>query len=355
MVRRKISRKTPGYLRISIWIILIGIVAGLYLAFRMYRAIFLPSANVHGTESTVFYVPTGSDYEWLRQNLEREKLIEDLQGFDWLAKKKKLDSRVYPGRYRIVQGMNNNDLINMLRAGKQEPLMLTFNSIRTLSDLGGVVSRYLEPDSSMFAALLNDPAIAESMGFSPETFPAMFIPNTYEFFWNTSPEAFTRRMKQEYIAFWSGDREAKVAKSGFTRAEVSTLASIVDQESLHPEENPRIAGVFINRLDKGIPLQSDPTIIFALRDFSIRRVLNVHKKVNSSYNTYLHRGLPPGPISIPSIEAIDAVLNYEKHDYLFFCAREDFSGYHNFAKTLSQHNKNARLYQQALNRRKIYR
>lgn len=355
MVRRKISRRTPGYLRISLWIILLGIIVGLYAAFRIYKAIFLPATSIPDTESSFFYVPTGSDYDWLRENLQKEDIITDLKGFDWLAKRKNLSSHVYPGRYRITQGMSNNELINMLRSGKQYPLMITFHNIRTLDDLSLVISGFLEPDSKQFSDYLNDPSTAESFGFTSESFPVMFIPNSYEFYWNTSPAGFASRMKQEYIAFWSRGRDEKVSKSGFSREEISALASIVEQESLHPEENARIAGVFINRLDRGIPLQSDPTIIYALQDFTIRRVLNVYKKIESPYNTYLHRGLPPGPICIPSIEAIDAVLQHEKHSYLFFCAKPDFSGYHNFAKTLSQHNKNARLYQQALNRRKIYR
>jgi UPF0755 protein len=355
MVRRKISRKTPGYLKISLWVILAGIVVGLYFAFRLYRMVFLPATNISDAETTIFYIPTGSGYTWLRNSLHEKKIINDAKAFDWLAKKKNLANHVYPGRYRIKNGMTNNELINMLRSGKQEPVMLTFNNIRTLKELSTVVSGILEPETGELFDYLNNPSTPGYFGFTKETFLSMFIPNSYEFYWNTSPKEFAKRMKQEYIAFWSGARDEKATKSGFSREEIATLASIVEQESLHPGENARIAGVFINRLDRGIPLQSDPTIIYALQNFTMRRVLNVHKKIDSPYNTYIHRGLPPGPICIPSIEAIDAVLQHEKHDYLFFCAKPDFSGYHNFAKTLSQHNKNARSYQQALNRRKIYK
>ena len=175
-----------------------------------------------------------------------------------------------------------------------------------------------------------------------------------EFYWNTSPERFVQRMKDEYNVFWLDGRMSKSEQLKLSPVEISVLASIVEQESLHSEENPTIAGVFINRLKKGIPLQSDPTVIYAWQDFSMRRVLNKHKGINSKYNTYKFPGLPPGPICIPSISSIDGVLNYEKHNYLYFCARDDFSGYHNFARTLTEHNRNARLYQQALNRRKIW-
>jgi UPF0755 protein len=192
-------------------------------------------------------------------------------------------------------------------------------------------------------------------GFNKETFPAMFIPNTYEFYWNTTPEEFVSRMKREYVAFWTGDRSDLAEDIGLSRIEISVMASIVDQESLHNDENSTIAGVFMNRLEQGIPLQSDPTIIFALNNFAIRRVLNIHKKIDSPYNTYKNRGLPPGPISIPSVASIDAVLNFSRHNYIFFCAKPDFSVYHNFARTLTKHNKNARLYQDAVYQRKIFK
>jgi UPF0755 protein len=287
--------------------------------------------------------------------LEAKQVVADRKAFDWLARKKNYPANVKPGRYRVSRGLNNNDLINKLRSGEQEPLMLQFNNIRTLADLAGRISGQIEPDSLSLLMHLLNPEVAESYGFTIQEFPAMFIPNSYEFYWTSSEKQFTNRMKQEYTAFWSKGRQEKAEKAGLSRVEVSTLASLVDQESLHNEENPTIAGVFINRLKAGIPLQSDPTVIFAWKDFTMRRVLNKHKEIDSPYNTYKYKGLPPGPICIPSISAIDAVLNYERHNYLYFCAKPDFSGYHNFARNLSQHNENARLYQQALNRRKIYR
>ncbi len=354
MVRRKISRKTPGYMRISLWIIFVAILISLIVFFRFYKAVFRPSVNVDEEGTTVFFVPTGADFNFVSKQLFLKGLVTDSAGFLWLAKKKNYPSRIQPGRYRISDDMSNNELINLLRSGKQEPLMFTFHNLRTLDELASAVSDVLEPDQEDFFNYFLQDGVPEKFGFTPESFPAMFIPDSYEFYWTTSPEEFVQRMKREYVAFWSGKREEKADIIGLSRIEVSTLASIVDQETLHDDENERIAGVFMNRLEKGIPLQSDPTIIFAANDFSIRRVLNAHKLIDSPYNTYLRKGLPPGPISIPSVASIDAVLNYEKHKYIFFCAKPDFSGYHSFARTLSQHNKNARLYQNALNRHKIF-
>ncbi len=355
MVRRNISRKKPGFLRLSLWLVFGAIVIALFSFIKIYRVLFSPSVKLSPGDSTIFFVPTGSDYQSVLINLKTEGIIKDPKSFKWLAQKKNYPSNVHPGRYRITGKMSNNDLLNMLRSGKQEPLMVTFNNLRTIGELADVLSSQLEPDSAAFARYFRKPETVQSNGFTMENFAVMFIPNSYEFYWNTSPEEYVKRMKREYIAFWSKGRMEKAQKIGLKPEDVSILASIVEQESLHNDENSLIAGVFINRLKEGIPLQSDPTLIFALHDFNIRRVLNLQKKIDSPYNTYKNRGLPPGPICIPSISAIDAVLNYEAHRYLYFCAKPDFSGYHNFAQTLAQHNKNARLYQQALNRRKIFK
>jgi len=272
-----------------------------------------------------------------------------------VTKQKEYAKYVKPGRYKIRNGLNNNELINMLRLGDQDPVMVVFNNMRTLNQLAGKVSQYFERDSAEFAAYFSDSELASRYEFESHTFTSMFIPETYEFYWTTTPEDFTERMKDEYEKFWKGDRDRKAKKMEMTRVQVATLASIVDEETLYDDENSMVAGVYVNRLEKGIPLQADPTLKFAVGDFSRQRIINNDKQVNSPYNTYKYRGLPPGPISIPSVSAIDGVLNYEKHRYLFFCAKSDFSGYHAFARTLSQHNKNAKAYQQALNKRKIYR
>ena len=241
----------------------------------------------------------------------------------------------------------------MLRSGIQEPVQLVFNNIRTPEKLAGMIAGQIEADSLEILSLFSNTVLMEKHQFSRETIMGVFIPNTYEIYWNTSGEEFLDRMVREYRIFWNEKRLARARRIELEPMEVMTLASIVDEETFMKEEEVRIAGVYINRLNRHIRLHADPTVKFAAGDMNITRVLNKHLKIDSPYNTYRHGGLPPGPIVIPSISAIDAVLNYERHNYLYFCAKEDFSGYHNFAKTLAQHNKNARSYQNALNRRKI--
>jgi UPF0755 protein len=243
----------------------------------------------------------------------------------------------------------------MLRAGLQEPVKVTFNNIRYLDQLAKKVSSQIEAEPDSIMKLLENKSFIEKYGFNENTIKCMFLPNTYEFWWNTDAHGFFSKMNQEYETFWNDDREKKAKNLGFTRHEVSTLASIIEEETRKESEKSRIAGVYINRLNKGIRLQADPTVKYAMGNFNIKRVVKNHLTIDSPWNTYKYAGLPPGPIRIPSIKSIDAVLNHEKHDYLYFCAKDDFSGYHVFAKTLSQHNKNARLYQRALNRRKIFR
>ncbi len=354
MVRKKISRKAHPAIRFLLLLTFIGIVVSLVFLFYLYRTILLPSIDIGDKREKYFYIYTGDTYPDVINKLVYQEIVTDKKAFEWLAGKKKYSSHIYPGRYKLTPNMTNNELLNMLRSGKQSPVMVIFNNIRTLEQLAGVISKQFEPDSLAFINVFSDPSLKEKYGFTKDTFPAMFIPNSYEFYWNTSAMRFVERMHSEYLIFWAKGRSEKAEKIGLTPVEVSTLASIVDQESIHDDENARIAGVFMNRLKAGIPLQSDPTVIFAWKDFSIRRVLNKHKKINSPYNTYKFKNLPPGPISIPSINAIDGVLNYERSNYLYFCAKDDFSGYHNFARTLSQHLQNARLYQKALNQRRIF-
>ena len=354
MVRRKISRKSHPAVRITLWLTFIALVAGLLILIKLYKFIFIPSVVPEGKGISYFYIYTGAEYPEVLAELEKQGYITDKKAFEWLAKKKNYPSNVFPGRYRIVPKMTNNELLNQLRSGEQAPLMISFNNVRTLGQLAGIIGSQLEADSIDFLKVFTDPSIMEKYGFNEQSFTAMFIPNSYEFYWNISPIRFVERMHSEYLVFWARGRTVKADQIGLSLLEVSTLASIVDQEALHDDENAKIAGVFINRLNAGIPLQSDPTIIFALQDFNIRRVLKKHKIVDSPYNTYKHKGIPPGPICIPSINSIDAVLNFDKNNYLYFCAKDDFSGYHNFARSLAQHNHNARLYQKALNRQRIF-
>ncbi len=296
------------------------------------------------------YIPTGASFSQMMDTLQKNNILKSRQTF-LIASRIKRFSHPRAGRYKILSRMNNNQMINILRAGLQSPVNLTFNNIRTKEQLAGHVSHYIEADSVTILRLLNDDNYLRQFGFSSQDVLAMFIPNTYQFFWNTSAQEFIKRMYREYRKFWTPERLQKAKQIGLTPKQVIILASIVQAEQMqHPDERPRIAGLYINRLRRGIPLQSDPTLIYAWKDFSIRRVYNYHKEINSPYNTYKNPGLPPGPILTPDISSIDAVLNYEKHDYLYMVARADFSGYHHFSRTLKEHEAYARRYRQALNR-----
>jgi len=340
--------------RISMLVVFLGLVIMVLVVFKLYARVFSPNVKLD-TAQELFYIPTGSDFEYVLNGMEEGGILEDSKSFQWVASKKYYDINVKPGRYKIRNGLSNNELVNMLRAGNQDPVMVVFNNVRSLDQLAGKVTPYLESDSAVFATYFDDEELPAKYDFDAATFSSMFIPETYEFFWTTSPEAFTDRMKQEYEKFWEGERDRKARKLDMTRAEVVTLASIVDEETLYDDENSRVAGLYLNRLEQGIPLQADPTLKFALGDFSRQRILNEDKKVDSPYNTYKFKGLPPGPISIPSVSAIDGVLDYEKHRYLYMCAKADFSGYHAFARNYDQHLKNARAYQRQLNKKRIYK
>ena len=344
--------KKTTFIKYIVPLMVLVIITVITIALNAYKNIYKPNINEH---SHYLYIPTGSDYSSIIQILERDSILKDIRSFKWLAEKKNYPNHVYPGRYRLDSLMNNNDLIDKLRSGFQDPVKVVFNSIRTREQLAGKISKQIEPDSLTLIKLLYNDSLITEYGLIQETFTCIFLPNTYEFWWNTSAEKFIDRMYKEYQRFWNDERKRKAAILNLTPEEVTTLASIVDEETYYSKEMPRVAGVYINRLRRRMHLQADPTLKFALGDFSIKRVLNVHKQIDSPYNTYKRYGLPLGPISIPSISAIDAVLNYESHSYLYFCAKSDFSGYHNFAKTLSQHNINARNYQRALNKERIWR
>lgn len=340
--------------RIIFIILALLLTAVLVISAVIYSRLFRPSVFPKGEESTL-YIPDRASYKQAMDTIEANLDIKSSRTLHWVAEKKKYPVLVKPGKYVISKPMSANDLINMLRGGRQMPVRITFNNIRTLNELAGKIGGQIEADSASIMEFFSNPANYSSDGFSRETVISVFIPDTYEFFWNTSAQKLYVRMLREYNRFWSRERIKKSGELGLTPREVSTLASIVDEEALKNDEKPRIAGVYLNRLRRGMPLQADPTIKFAINDFSVSRILYKHLETDSPYNTYKHAGLPPGPIACPSISGLEAVLNAEKHDYLYFAARPDFSGYHNFARTLSEHNKNARRYQSELNRRRIYR
>lgn len=301
------------------------------------------------------HISSGSSYSSVMDTLASKFIIKNRKILDWVARKKGYPRHIKPGRYIISSGLSYNGLINLLRSGRQSPVKITFNNLQTLNQIAGRIGKLLEADSSQIIDFLSDDSNYAEDGFRKENIIAIFIPNTYEFYWDTDAKELYVRMLKEYSLFWTADRILKAKEKGLNPIEVSILASIIDDEVAKREEKPRIAGVYLNRLKRGIPLQACPTIKFALNDFSITRVLKKHLVVDSPYNTYKHYGFPPGPIGCATIEGIDAVLNAENHDYLYFAAKADFSGYHNFSRTLSEHNRYALLYQKELNKRKIFK
>ncbi len=323
-------------------------------AFYAYQIIYTPNILIE-KEDRLFAIPKGSTFKQVRDRLFDEGFLNDVVSFSFLSRLKSYDEEVKAGMYLLKGNMTNIQAINLLRSGAETPVKLTFSNARLLSQLPERLTRNLEIDSADMAKVLLQDTTAMYYGFSKETFISMFIPNTYEVYWTSSAKTILDRMKKEYDRFWNEDRMSKADELGMTKEEVATLASIVQGETNKMDEAPTIAGVYINRLKRQIPLQADPTLVFAIGDFSIRRILNKDKELDSPYNTYKYYGLPPGPINMPTIPALDAVLNYESHRFLYFCAKEDFSGYHVFARTLREHNVNARKFQRALNRERIYR
>lgn len=319
----------------------------------IYKKIYTPNIFSSKTASPFLFIPTGTDFEGLIDILEKDDLLLDEKSFRWTAHQMKYDTKVKPGKYKLLPKMSNKDLITLLRSGKQTPVNVIFNNIRTKDQLAERISEQIEAPGNSVLNLLNDYDYTAKLGFTPDNILSMFIPNTYEFYWNTSADKFIQRMKKEHDKFWTPEKLAKAKKIDFTPVQVSVIASIVQMESNKEDEKSIIAGVYINRYKKDWKLEADPTLVYALGDFTINRVLNVYKEVESPYNTYKYKGLPPGPICLPTINSLNAVLNYTNHTYMYFCAKEDFSGYHSFAATYSKHLENARRFQKALDRRGI--
>ncbi len=303
----------------------------------------------------VITIPQEATYDQVLDSLNSQDIIITEKAFRWVAKRKDYPDFIKPGKYVFYKGMNTNQIVNMLKAGNQQPVSVTFNNLRFIDQLAGKVASYIEPDSTTLLAYLNNEQVINDLGFDKHSFHAMFVPNTYEFYWTTTPKQFVDRMKAEYNRFWTDERKQKAAKLELTPIEVSTIASIVQEETIKKAEKPRVAGLYINRIKRGMLIQADPTIKFAIGDFSIKRVLNKHLEIDSPYNTYKNAGLPPGPINFPEISSLEAVLNAESHSYLYMCASDQFDGTHNFARTLREHNSNARKYQRALNKNKIWK
>lgn len=301
------------------------------------------------------YIKTGSGFADVLKTVEQQGIVKDTTTFMQVAYSEKYENRVKPGKYRLHKGMGNKKFIRMLALGEQEPVKIAFQNVRLKETFAGMVGKKLEADSASIIHLLDSAAYLKPFGFTPDDVYVVFMPNSYKMYWNGSAEKFFARMNDEYQKFWTPERKDQAKAAGLTPIQVSILASIVDAEASHDNEMPAIAGLYLNRLNRGMKLEADPTVIFALKDFTIKRVLNKYLVFNSPYNTYLNTGLPPGPIMMPSVNAVKAVLNYKKHNYIYMCAKDDFSGYHNFATNMADHVVNAHKFQQALNDRNIKR
>lgn len=325
---------------------------GSYFIYNLYVTYF--KGNINGDVKYI-YVRTGKTYADFLSELKQNNPFLNIERFENAAKKMELANAIKPGRYAVEKGLNNRTLINRIKSGNQTPVELKIQNIRKKSNFIAFLAKHLEADSAAFAEVLNNKEILEKNGFNAENSYTMFLPNSYEFYWNINPQDFFDKMKNEYTKFWTEERKSKAKALGLTEQETIILASIVDSEALFDKEMPTIAGLYLNRLEKGIKLQADPTVIFANNDFTVKRVTNALLNKDSKYNTYKYSGLPPGPIMMPSLNAINAVLNREKNNYIYMCAKEDFSGYHNFAVTVQEHNINAKKYRDALNKKNIYR
>ncbi|MBP2833928.1 endolytic transglycosylase MltG [Aquimarina sp. U1-2] len=343
--------------KILLGIVILGLIAGGIFAYYVYQAVFSPNTSFE-KETAALYIPTGTTYTELIEEIS--PLVDDIYSFDRVARRKGYMNNIKAGRYILKKGANNNEMIDRLRS-KNSPIHVTFNNQERLENLAGRVATQIEADSTSLVTAFKDSVFLKENGLSKETALSMYIPNKYEFFWNTSAAQFRQRMLKEYKRFWNEKRIKKANEIGLTPDQVMTLASIVQKETAKVDERRRVAGVYMNRYNNGWKLDADPTVIYALKkhqnnwDTVIKRVLYKDLEIDSPYNTYKYAKLPPGPIAMPDISSIDAVLNYEKHEYYFFVADIENFGYHKFAKTLSQHNQNKKQYVNWINKQGVKR
>ncbi len=321
-------------------------VAGGFFAWQPLKAIYFSGVPKDLAEPFVC-IPTGSSFDEVVYILKKGGFIRNEADFRWLAERMNYKKdRMRAGRFQIQPGWSNRELIQHLRNGEQAPVRVVLNNERLLEEVAGKVSRFIEADSLALLNAFRNPAFLNQIGYTPETLLAAFIPNTYEMYWNTDAQGFIERMLKERDNFWNKNgRRAKAAALGLSETEVYILASIVERETNANSEKPTIAGVYLNRLRIGMKLQADPTCVFATRDFATRRVTEYHTSFDSPYNTYVYKGLPPGPISMAAIPTLDAVLNPAQHKYLYFCAKPDESGTHAFAESFAAHKVNAERFQ----------
>lgn len=330
------------------------LLVAVYFGYDYWKRIQAVNTTMEDGEEVVLLIPSGATYQDALDSLTANNILKDEKSFAWVADKKTYPDLVKPGRYVLEGGMSNNELVNKLRSGDQTPLKLTLHDISGIYELSGKLGHQLEPDSISFLQLFKSEDALSAFGVKPQDVTAYFLPNTYEVWWNTSPTAFLRRMHREFDKFWTEARQQKAKQLGLTPIEAVTLASIVEKETVKPDEKPVVAGLYLNRLRKGMLLQSDPTAVYGYKlsypHEKIRRVYNKHIRYDSPYNTYLYRGVPPGPIKIPALSSIEAVLNYDEHNYIYMAADPSRPGYHNFATNLRQHNINAQKYRNWANR-----
>ncbi len=354
MAKKAKKKASSGgtFRKFIIALVVILIIALGFTGLNYYLKYFGPNVT---DKQEYLYIHTGATFDDVYKTIKDDGIVTDSTTFYWAAQNMNYVKRVKAGRYHLHAGMSNRKLINMLASGTQEPVTVAYHNLRLKEQFAGFIAKKIEPDSTAIIHLLDSAAFVQQYGFTTDNVYTMFLPNSYQMYWNTSPEKFFKHIYANYQKFWTAERKQKAADINLTPVEVSVLASIVDAEALHDDEMPTIAGLYLNRLKMGMKLESDPTVIFAENDFTIHRVLSRYLTINSPYNTYLHTGLPPGPIMMPSINAVNAVLDYKKSNYIYMCAKEDFSGYHNFATNMADHLVNAHKFQQALNERNIKR
>ncbi|MBS1487922.1 MAG: endolytic transglycosylase MltG [Bacteroidetes bacterium] len=328
-------------------IYVIGSTLLISFSFYAYQICYTPNILVD-REDRAFIIRSGDTFADIQKRLYDQQFINDAVSFNFLARISGYDKSVMSGRYLLRRNMTNLQALHVLKSGHQEKVNVTFSYVRLRKELSEKITKNLGLSAGEFNDALDHFISKNQEGFNKDNILCLFIPNTYEIYFNILPEDLVARMDAEYKKFWNEERLAQAKEVGLTPIEVSILASIVQAETIKQDEAPTIAGLYLNRLKKGIALQADPTLVYAVGDFTLKRVLNGHKQIKSPYNTYMYPGLPPGPINVPQIASIDAVLHYQHHDYYYMCAKEDFSGYHNFAHNLEDHNKNARRYQRAL-------
>jgi UPF0755 protein len=337
-------------MKVKKWIIVLLLLTAIttsWFGYDFYNKIFAININ-EGNEPYELFIPSNANFDKVVDILTNSGKVKDINTFIWVANRMNYDANVSSGRYLIEPNLTNKELVTLLRSGAQVPVRVTINKFRTKQTLASFIASKLEADSVSIVNMLNNPIYLSQYGWTVDNVMSVFLHNTYEFYWNTSAEIFFEKMNKEYQRFWNEERKAKAEKVGLTPQQVIVLASIVEEETNVKTEKPIIAGVYLNRLKKGMKLQADPTVRFALNDFRIKRIKFVHLAVESRFNTYLYEGLPPGPICTPTPVSIESVLKPSTHNYLYFCAKEDFSGTHNFATTHAEHVQNAMKYRSAL-------